>query len=1073
MKKILKNERELYYKKNWKKWKLKSILQSLFQKIQPSSNKLTIVIPIFNAAEEVEKCMDSIFENTASCINIILVNDASTDHKINELLDCYDKLSTISIINNPKNLGYTKSINIAIKSCETDIIILNSDTEVTPYWAENITRCAYSSKSVGTVTPFSNNAGAFSAPQMNECNELPYWSDKNSIGRAVTANSLFLYPEIPTGNGFCMFIKRSLIERIGYFDEVNFPKGYGEENDFCLRAKKAGWKNILDDSTFIFHKRTASFKDEKEKLIIRAKRIIRQKYPTYQEDIKYFYKSELVNSSRIRIRQIFEDYELTFQLMKPTILYVLHKSSGGTPATSNDLAKAIEKDYRILFFTSDRKSLYLYLFSQGKKHLINKWLIKKSLYPTSFTNKKYSNVSYNILLNYNVKIVHVRHLIYHTFDILFQARKLNIKTIISFHDFYFICPTVHLLDENNIYCAGNCTKTKGECKTPYDYTKKISKLKNNWIKKWKEQVSLLLDHVDYFVTTSKFTKETYVKNYPKLNNKNFDVIHHGRDFTHSVKFVPNCDESKIKILCPGNLGNNKGIGFISQLVNFDKDQKIEIHILGSLSNEAHTLFEGRIISHGKYDREDFHLFVNKIKPHFVGIFSIWPETYCHTMTESWSCGIPVLINAIGTLSERLAQNGGGGWELNCNDISLSYKRILAIYGNKKEYYFHKNLCNSRSILSVEYMADNYKHIYKKLIYQDNHKIIVHRKKIISKEILKVGLFIPNRFASYFIRIENYLKNIYTQKTITLINLIVEDFIDFTDQYKFDIIIIQRHAINPKLVESIISRINKSGAKLIYEIDDDLVNIDSGYYGNYSNSIKSIISNSHCIVTTNNAIRDQFLMLNKCLNIKVIKNRLNNNIWGIPKLSSVMPRSYTNLLYMGTKTHTEDLYLILEPLRRIAKKYNIKLTLIGITKFDLADDFIIQKSVPFNFQEYPYFVRLLKSQKDLYDIGIAPLVTNQLNINKSNIKYLDYTALGIPGIYSNIDPYSNSIKTLENGILVENTSEEWQKAIELLLLNKELRLQLAQNAVNDINKNFLLEDDPYAYSELLCDFLNDE
>ena len=58
------------------------------------------------------------------------------------------------------------------------------------------------------------------------------------------------------------------------------------------------------------------------------------------------------------------------------------------------------------------------------------------------------------------------------------------------------------------------------------------------------------------------------------------------------------------------------------------------------------------IYHGKYKNEEFCETVNKIKPSFIGIFSICPETYCHVLTEAWSCGIAVLATNIGALKDR-------------------------------------------------------------------------------------------------------------------------------------------------------------------------------------------------------------------------------------------------------------------------------------------------------------------------------------------------------------------------------------------------------------------------------------
>src|SRR3546814_5978430 len=72
--------------------------------------------------------------------------------------------------------------------------------------------------------------------------------------------------EVPTGNGFCLYVKRGLIDAIGLFDDRAFPEGYGEENDFCMRALAAGWYNVVDPRTWVHPVRPASFGNRREAL---------------------------------------------------------------------------------------------------------------------------------------------------------------------------------------------------------------------------------------------------------------------------------------------------------------------------------------------------------------------------------------------------------------------------------------------------------------------------------------------------------------------------------------------------------------------------------------------------------------------------------------------------------------------------------------------------------------------------------------------------------------------------------------------------------------------------------------
>ena len=102
------------------------------------------------------------------------------------------------------------------------------------------------------------------------------------MGSLVEEVSGNLRPEVPTGNGFCLYITRDAIDEIGLFDEASFPRGYGEENDFCMRALKAGYKNLIEDSTFVFHHRSASFGDEKTLLSAAGSDALRSLHPEYK-----------------------------------------------------------------------------------------------------------------------------------------------------------------------------------------------------------------------------------------------------------------------------------------------------------------------------------------------------------------------------------------------------------------------------------------------------------------------------------------------------------------------------------------------------------------------------------------------------------------------------------------------------------------------------------------------------------------------------------------------------------------------------------------------------------------------
>jgi glycosyltransferase involved in cell wall biosynthesis len=160
-------------------------------------------------------------------------------------------------------------------------------------------------------------------------------------------------------------------------------------------------------------------------------------------------------------------------------------------------------------------------------------------------------------------------------------------------------------------------------------------------------------------------------------------------------------------------------------------------------------------------------------------------------------------------------------------------------------------------------------------------------------------------------------------------------------------------------------------------------------------------------------------------------------------------------YMGTFTHDADLMMILQPLRAILRKYRerIEMHLVG----GIAGQAFLPSlqglpvrvlHVPTIDVAYPNFVKWMKENLN-WDLAIAPLEDNYFNRSKSDIKYLDYSALGIPGIYSRVPAYESSIHHFDNGLLIRNTPSEWVKALELLITDESLRLRLAQKAQEDV------------------------
>ncbi|MGC8736069.1 MAG: glycosyltransferase [Dissulfurimicrobium sp.] len=256
--------------------------------VYPEEEKIDVIIPVYKGEIETKRCIESVlsYEQNAP-FEVIVIDDNSPDMFIYEYLSNLASKDLITFIYNSQNLGFVASVNSAmLLHNKRDVIILNSDTIVSNDWIDRLRRCALSDPAIGTVTPFSNNATICSYPNFCEDNELPEGLSVEYLDNLFKKINSCKMIDIPTGVGFCMYIKRSCLNDVGMFDFKNFGKGYGEENDFCMRASRSGWRHVLCGDVFVYHKGGVSFSGTKKELQQRGIETLVKLHPDYLDIIR-------------------------------------------------------------------------------------------------------------------------------------------------------------------------------------------------------------------------------------------------------------------------------------------------------------------------------------------------------------------------------------------------------------------------------------------------------------------------------------------------------------------------------------------------------------------------------------------------------------------------------------------------------------------------------------------------------------------------------------------------------------------------------------------------------------------
>lgn len=705
--------------------------------------KCDIIIPIYNAYECVIECIESVIKNTNFDGNrLILIDDKSPDDRIAKLLDKYSKkYDFILYLTNHKNLGFVGTVNRGMKESNNDVLLLNSDTEVTANWLDKIQKCAYSSDNIATVTPLSNNATLASVPKSFEPNDIPNGYTLEEMGKIVEECSFNYYPEIPTGHGFCLYIKRTVLDKVGYFDQESFGKGYGEENDFCFRCFEFGYKHVLCDNTYVLHKESKSFLESKVELIANGGRVLEQKYPDYKKRLDLWVQNRPID-------YIGNNIALTIgtQEKRSNIMFVIHdwkdltNNLGGTTLHAWDLIRNLRDKYNFHIFAPEDGIYKVYSYFKDTNVVIKYPGVSTKMTDLNYYNSDYKRLFSDIIEKYSISYVHIHHMIKHYFDLIDVLENKKIKYMVSLHDFYCQCPLINKLYKNKEYCGEPSSDVCNEC-LKCVYKKSID------IQSWHHEWTRLLRNAHKIITPSYATKEEIKQVY---HNVDISVIEHGIDIKKE-KTNLELSEKINDIAFIGAIGYHKGSKILEDFIRSNMIKKCRIHLFGIIDSQ-YTKNNKHFINHGSYTRDELKNLLKENNIKLICLFSIGPETYSYTMTEAIACGIPIISFDLGAISERVKKyNLGWIIKKTSNSVEVA-NEIKKVINNKTEYNKKIISINNYKIVTTKEMSKKYKDIYSKEVTETMVELNELRKLMINNNI-----FSPNVSYSDYSWVFNTLK----------------------------------------------------------------------------------------------------------------------------------------------------------------------------------------------------------------------------------------------------------------------------------------------------------------------------
>ncbi|QRK82833.1 glycosyltransferase [Pseudomonas granadensis] len=590
---------------------------------------VTVILPVYKGIDMTKRCIEAAMPGILSMAGskIIAINDCSPDVGMLDMLVELEAQwpSVLTVLDNPNNLGFVKTVNRGMRHAgEDDIVFLNSDVIVPQNWLERLTAEAYIAPNIGTVTPFSNNATICSFPAFLHENEQAFGLDVHKIDE-VFAGTRLPNVKAPTGVGFCMYVRRDCLDVIGLLNEEKFGRGYGEENDLCQRALKAGWFNVITPNLYAFHEGGVSFSSTKQALIENAFKAIVELHPDYHLDIQTFIAEDPVKL--VRINRL---VQLLSTLDRPKVLQVSHEAGGGVKQHVEELSEALQANAYNLILTPRKGtcavSLYMGTFP-GADELI-------------FRLPEELPMLVGLLEGCGVGFVHFHHSLGLNPVLFDLPAQLGTEYALTVHDFYWLGGNPTLTNEEGVFPGQYSDDLLNPAFPLPDGVSAVA---------WRAQLRGFIEGAKTIVFPSEYTLSLYQQYYAL--HRPVVALHLEVKRPISPAVAPISPKPRYNVGVLGALGKEKGADYLEQLAA--KAKAASAPFVFKLLGFAYRELKG-VFTTGQYDAPDLTRLMAEHDLDLILFPAQWPETYSYTLSYALASGLPIIAPDIGAFPERLA-----------------------------------------------------------------------------------------------------------------------------------------------------------------------------------------------------------------------------------------------------------------------------------------------------------------------------------------------------------------------------------------------------------------------------------
>ncbi len=596
-----------------------------------------VIVPVYRGFEQTCACIESVLASRQrTAFELIVIDDCTPEPPLAEWLDDMAAAGKFRLLKNAANCGFVASVNRGmLLHAERDVLLLNSDTLVANDWLDRIVAGAATDARIATVTPFSNNATICSYPRICAANPLPAGYDVAALDALFARANQGAVAELPTGIGFCLYIRRAALDDLGLFDAAAFGKGYGEENDFCRRALMRGWKNVLAAGVFVQHAGGVSFGAGQDALRAQALEVLLQRHPDYSRDVHRF-----IDADPLRRFRVAADLCRLADGRLPVILAVSHSRGGGTQKHIDELAGIVAGKACFLQLISVKGGRVELLWNQPGEALHLVFDIAND---------------YGLLLD-TLRAALVCRVHFHSWldlppPVAALARELDLPYDCTIHDYYLACPQIQFAyAAAEHYCGEKGNSQCGEC------LHRMPAPQGADIDAWRASGAAILAGASRVLAPSKDVAARLQRYFPGIQ---FTLAPHAESL---VEFPPPRAPARLAAAAPlrvvvvGALGKSKGADLLEACAidAARRELPLSFELIGYGYRKLGGGQAAKLRVHGRYSDDELPQLLEKHAPDLVWFPALLPETYSYTLSAALAAGLPVAVPNLGALPERVA-----------------------------------------------------------------------------------------------------------------------------------------------------------------------------------------------------------------------------------------------------------------------------------------------------------------------------------------------------------------------------------------------------------------------------------